>query len=137
MEERGLPCGSVDRFLLSTDWASGYAGYELLAETSQGLVLVDLGSKKMEDPYSSFLGELSALQWALKSTKGLRGWRATSALVDNKGVVDRWSQETFKLDDVRVARRLGWILANEPGLELEYQPGVRNWVADLLTRPVK
>ena len=49
---------------------------------------MDLGSRLCDDPMSSFLGELDALQWALKATKSWMGLIPTEVLMDNYGVVD-------------------------------------------------
>ena len=68
------------------------------------LQLVNLGSKKIPSPLSSYLGELEALKWALQASKGIRGDRLPVVKSDNKGVVQSWGTHPLKFDDIRVAR---------------------------------
>ena len=138
MVDLGLPGGEVNSFTLEIDWYSRSQGYLLFVEVigRKDKVLIDLGSHKSEDPMYSLLGELDALQWALKATKSTRGWRPTKINIDSKGVVDRWSANTLKFDDVRVAWRCQWIMANDLGIQLIYKPRNSNKGADLLNRPL-
>ena len=86
--DRYLLGKDIVEFILSTDWAQGYGGYTLEVQRSSGeLQLVDLGSKRIPSPLSSYLGELEALKWALKATSNIRGDRSTLVRSDNKGVV--------------------------------------------------
>ena len=66
VHDRHLLGKDIERFVLSTDWAQGYGGCVLEVERTSGeLQLVDLGSKKIPSPLSSYLGDLEALKWAL------------------------------------------------------------------------
>ena len=96
---------------------------------------MDLGSKAIKGSSSSYLGELEVLKWSLSTTHGMRGDMRTIVRCDNKGVVDAWRSPLLVFNDVRIARRWGWIIANEPYIEIIYIPGEDNIVADLLSRP--
>ena len=109
----------IKQFILHSDWADGFGGYMLEAERHTGEVdLVDLGSKSIQGSSSSYLGELEALKWSLSSTKGMRGDRLTIVRCDNRGLVDAWRNPLLTFDDIRVAQRWGWIMGNEPHLEI-------------------
>ena len=42
----------------------------------------------------------------------------------------------FHFDDIRIARRWGWILENEPKLKIEFIPREKNTATDWLSRPI-
>jgi len=124
------------RFLLFTDWTDFHVGYMLfgVAADSGAKKLMDIGSHVMAETTSSFLGELSGIVTALKKTKRLRGHVQTTVYSDNCGVVDKLKKGAAVSDDVRVCRRVEYILHNEANTEFRFLPGTENIGADALSR---
>ena len=54
---------------------------------------------------------------------------------DSHGVLDKYKAKILEDDDIRSFRRWAWLIANEPGFDLEFFPGDLNNGADLLNRP--
>lgn len=129
-----LPAMEVSAYVLETDWADGYAGYLLFAQTKGERLLCDLGSKKMAEHTSSFLGELRAVVWGCQSTKALRGDLPLFLRVDNQSVADVLAKKEAPTSDLRAYRLWTWLVANE-SYEVEFLPGDENRGADLLSRP--
>jgi len=124
------------RFILFTDWTNFHVGYMLFGVTAESgeKKLLDLGSHGMKETTSSFLGELSGIVTALKKTKRLRGHVQTLVYSDNCGVVDKLKKGVAVSDDVRVCRRVEYILHNEANAEFRFLPGTENTGADALSR---
>jgi len=124
------------RFLLFTDWTDFHVGYMLFGVTagSGAKKLLDLGSHVMAETTSSYLGELEGIITALKRTRRLRGHVQTTVFSDNRGVVEKLRKGAAVSDDVRVCRRLEYILHNEANAEFRYIPGTENTGADALSR---
>ena len=136
MEVLTLPGGEPSSFELETDWSGGFAGYMLFANLpNEEKALVDIGSRANVQATSSYLGELEAIVWACKKTKAYRGSLPLVIRTDNHGVMDKSRAGVLVDDDVRSFRRWAWLIANEPGFQLEFKPGVENCGADLLSRP--
>ena len=55
---------------------------------------------------------------------------------DNENLVKKWGKDYLFDSDVRVFRRLAWLVANEHNLTIQYVPGSMNTGADILTRPI-
>lgn len=130
-----LPGLEVKSFVIESDWSDDFCGYFLYADDGNGLRLCDIGSKKMPERTSSFLGELKAVIWACKSTKAFRGDLPLIIRTDNQSVVRVLSGSIHSGADKRVFRLWGWIVENET-FEVEYLPGQANVGADLLSRPI-
>ena len=91
MLDRGVLGSDCSSFILHTDWAQGFGGYTLEVVRRIGRrALVDVGSKSLPHPTSSYLGELDALKWSLVSTREIRGDRPITLWCDNKGLVQVW-----------------------------------------------
>ena len=133
-----LPGVVADKFtfVIESDWSSKYAGYMLFASKNGEDHLIDLGSRSQPIATSSYLGELDALVWACKRTKAFRGNLPLVVRTDNHALIDKWRSKSLYDSDIRVFRRWGWILANEPGIQFEFVPGAENIGADLLSRPI-
>jgi len=131
-----LPGVDTQRYVLETDWSGDFAGYMLFAETPEGSKLVDLGSKRIREKSSSFLGELKAVVWGCKATKAFRGDTPVLIRSDNLALVDRLKSGFKEVEDKRILRLFGWLLGNE-SFSLEFIPGEQNQGADLLSRPRK
>eukprot|EP00210_Caulerpa_lentillifera_P009663 g9219.t1 len=129
-----LPGIKASSYLLETDWSEGYGGYLLYAVAQGGKFLCDMGSKKIPEASSSFLGELRALVWSCKSTKAFRGDSDLVIRTDNNAVAVALDGSGSVSEDKRVVRLLAWLLSNE-GYVVEYLPGEANRGADLLSRP--
>jgi len=127
------------RFLLFTDWTDLHVGYMLfgVSADSGARKLVDLGSHSLPSTTSSYLGELNGIVIALKKTRRLRGNVATTVLSDNCGVIEKLRGGAAISDDVRVCRRLEYILHNEANAEFRFLPGTENGGADALSRMKK
>lgn len=134
-----LPGGESDSFafVLNTDWANNHVGYMLFACQGNERRLVDLGSKKWPRVSSSYLGELGAMQWACKRTKPYRGDLPVVIQTDSHSLVNKAQSGTVYDTDVRAYNRWAWMIANEPGFQLEFIAGVENEGADLLSRPIR
>jgi len=130
-----LPGLGVENFVIESDWSDDFCGYLLYANDGAKLHLCDVGSKKMPERTSSFLGELKAVIWACKSTKAFRGDLPLVIRTDNQSVVRVLSGSIHSGADKRVFRLWGWIVENET-FEVEYIPGQANVGADLLSRPI-
>jgi len=96
--------------------------------------LLDLGSHSLQATTSSYLGELNGTVIALKKTRRLRGNVATTVLSDNCGVIEKLRRGAAISDDVRVCRRLEYILYNESNTDFRFLPGTENGGADALSR---
>jgi len=123
-------------FLLFTDWTDFHVGYMLfgIAAGSGDKKLLDLGSHVMTENTSSYLGELEGIITALKKTRRIRGHVQTTVFSDNRGVVEKLRKGSAVSDDVRVCRRLEYILHNEANSEFKFLPGTENGGADALSR---
>ena len=126
-----------DLYRLFVDWSGIHRGYILKGLTKeQEEVIVAVGSAK--DPgvfQSSFLGELRTVQWALDSTKHLRGSTLTNVFVDNQSVVTSLNRGISAFcNDRRQARVFAWICENEHFISFHFLPGTRNQEADILSR---
>ena len=132
-----LPGAKADRyvFTLESDWSSGFVGYMLFVEKDGEEKLVDIGSKAVKKATSSYLGELGAIVWACKRTKAFRGSVPLLIRTDSHAVYDKFRAGYLHDDDVRAFRKWGWLVANEPGLKLEFLAGSENKGADFLSRP--
>jgi len=124
------------QFLLFTDWTDFHVGYMLFGVSAESGTekLIDLGSHVMAETTSSFLGELNGIITALKKTKRLRGYVPTTVYSDNCSVVDKLKKGAAISDDVRVCRRLEYILHNEANAQFRFLPGTENTGADALSR---
>ena len=122
-------------FTIESDWSTGHAAYMLFAKRGDEERLIDLGSRSSGLKGSSYLGELDAIQWACKRTKALRGSVPLVIRTDNQSVVERMKAGHLNDADVRALRRWGWLVANEPGFQVEFIAGDANRGADLLSRP--
>ena len=123
-------------FTLETDWSGGFSGYMLFVTLSNGKeALVDLGSKTNGVMMSSYLGELDAIVWACKKTKAYRGSVPLIVKTDGYSLFEKYKAKVLIDNDVRSLRRWNWLVANEPGFELKFNPGSENCGADLLSRP--
>jgi len=124
------------RFLLFTDWTDFHTGYMLfgISMSSGAKKLLDIGSHSLPMTTSSFLGELNGIITALKKTRRLRGSIPTVVLSDNCGVIEKLKTGVATSDDVRVCRRLEYILHNEANAEFRFLPGTENAGADALSR---
>ena len=131
-----FPGVQAERYTLETDWSGEHAGYMLFAETKEGKVLCDLGSKRILENTSSFLGELKAVVWACKDTKAFRGDMPLRIVTDNLALAEKMKAGSFGLNDQRAVRLFGWLLGNE-NFTVEFVPGAENVGADLLSRPRK
>ena len=136
MEVLTLPGGDPSSFELETDWSGGFSGYMLFANLpNDEKALVDIGSRANVQATSSYLGELETIVWACKKTKAYRGSLPLTIRTDSHGVMEKSRAGALNDDDVRSFRRWAWLMANEPGFELEFKPGAENCGADLLSRP--
>ena len=131
-----FPGGKVNRFVLSTDWAKGFGGYTLVAKREKGENLVDIGSTKVGNNSSPYLGELSAIIWACKSTKGYCGDKPLLIKTDNMDVVLKSNKMPMLDDDARSVRQWGWLMENKLGFSIEFLPGSENGGPNLLSRPI-
>ena len=123
-------------FTLETDWSGGFSGYMLFVTLSNGKeALVDLGCKTNGVMMSSYLGELDAIVWACKKTKAYRGSVPLIVKTDGYSLFEKYKAKVLVDNDVRSLRRWNWLVANEPGFELRFNPGSENCGADLLSRP--
>jgi len=124
------------RFLLFTDWTDFHVGYMLFGEVAESGArkLLDVGSHCLPMTTSSYLGELNGIVIALKKTRRLRGNVPTVVLSDNCGVIEKLKTGTATSDDVRVCRRIEYILHNEANAEFRFLPGSENGGADALSR---
>lgn len=129
-----LPGPGVERYVLETDWSGSYAGYVLWAQGSERDHLCDIGSKKVVEHTSSFLGELKAVVWACKATKSLRGSAPLVIHTDNQALARQLGSCGKGYEDKRALRLIGWLVGNED-FEVEFLPGSENLGADLLSRP--
>ena len=129
-----LPGVSARRYVLETDWSGEHAGYMLFAEGEDGDHLCDLGSKRIVEHTSSFLGELKALTWACRDTKAFRGSTPLLIRTDNLTLAQKLDKGGCGIDDKRASRLFGWLLGNED-YQVEFIPGAANTGADLLSRP--
>jgi len=123
-------------FLLFTDWTDFHTGYMLFGvSTETGTKkLLDLGSHRLPMTTSSYLGELNGIVIALKKTRRLRGCIPTVVFSDNQGVIEKLKTGVAVSDDVRVCRRMEYILHNEANAEFRFLPGTENGGADALSR---
>jgi len=123
-------------FLLFTDWTDFHIGYMLFGVSAYtgAKKLLDLGSHRLHMTTSSYLGELNGIVIALKKTRRLRGNLPTVVFSDNQGVIDKLRSGLAVSDDVRVCRRLEYILHNEANAEFRFLPGTENGGADALSR---
>ncbi len=129
------------RYELYSDWSGSHIGYVLFGLPSSGRgekQLLDIGSSKLEDQRSSsYLGELRGLVYALKKTKPLRGTCPTAVFNDNRALVEQLQRGELVTHDVRVARLIAYLLANEENVEFAFVPGESNQGADLLSRGIE
>jgi len=127
------------KFLLYTDWTDFHIGYMLFGVSAEtgNTKLVDIGSHGLPMTTSSYLGELTGIVIALKKTRRLRGQVTTVVLSDNQGVIEKLKTGMATSDDVRVCRRLEYILHNEANAEFRFVPGTENGGADALSRLIK
>ena len=122
-------------FIIESDWSSRHEGYMLFASRGGEERLLDLGSRMQKVAVSSYLGELDALVWACKRTKAFRGMLPVVVRTDNHALIEKWRSQSLYDSDIRVFRRWGWLVANEPDIRFEFVPGSENVGADLLSRP--
>ena len=136
MKDLMLPGCIPNEFILETDWSGNFSGYMLFATlANEKKALIDLGSRTNTRITSSYLGELDAIIWACKKTKAFRGSIPLIIRTDSHSIFDKYQSKILVDDDVRSFRRWGWLLANEPGFNIEFYPGSENSGADLLSRP--
>ena len=109
--------------------------YAICHLANEKKALIDLGSRTNNRITSSYLGELDAIIWACKKTKAFRGSVPLTIRTDSHSIFDKYQSKILVDDDVRSFRRWGWLLANEPGFNIEFYPGSENSGADLLSRP--
>ena len=124
-------------FRMETDWANGVSGYMLFACRGNEERLVDIGSRVSPKGASSYLGELDSMIWACQRTKAYRGSIPLIIKTDGHSLIDKAKSGNIYDKDIRIVRRWGWLLANEPGFQIQFIPGSENRGADLLSRPVK
>ena len=125
------------KFILESDWSSGYSGYMSFAQRDGKDHLVDIGSRAHGLQSSSYLSELDAVVWACKRTKAFRGSIPLIIRTDSNSLYSKVQSRSFYDADVRVFRRWAWLLAKEPGFWIEFVPETENSGADLLSRPVE
>jgi len=127
---------SFSRFLLFTDWTDFHTGYMLfgVSATTGAKKLLDIGSHTLPMTTSSYLGELNGIISALKKTRRIRGNLPTEVYSDNCAVVEKLKKGAAVSDDVRVCRRLEYILHNESNAQFRFLPGTENTGADALSR---
>ena len=135
---KGQPRG---RFMyhLFTDWSKQAKGYCLERVYEVGKTeIVDLGSAVFTEgaTYSSFLGELSCLKWALERVKSLISGVSVVCFCDNAAAVKSLQNFQERGQDVRVTRLYVWIIENIPNASFAYIPGTNNVMADFLSREV-
>ena len=129
-----LPGIVIYKAMLETDWSGEHAGYLLWVHDGSFWHLCDLGSKRMTENTSSFLGELKTIIWACKTTKAFRGDTPLAIRTDNLAVAEKLESPDHPVNDRRVLRLVGWLLANED-FHVDFIPGAENVGADLLSRP--
>ena len=122
-------------FIIESDWSSKHEGYIVFASRDGEERLLDIGSRMQKSAVSSYLGELDALVWACKQTKALRGTMPVVVRIDSHALVEKWKSQSLYDSDIRVFRRWGWLVANEPNIHFEFVPKSENTGADLLSRP--
>eukprot|EP00210_Caulerpa_lentillifera_P003433 g3276.t1 len=133
---KGQPKGKFE-YHLFTDWSTSARGYYLVRAYKDGSKeTVDLGSSKFHNAsnLSSFLGELSTLQYVLSKVKHLILGHSVVCFCDNIGAVKKLQSFSENGEDVRVSRLYAWIVENVPQVEFQYLPGQNNEVADFLSR---
>eukprot|EP00210_Caulerpa_lentillifera_P009150 g8724.t1 len=136
MVMKGQPKGKFE-YHLFTDWSTSARGYYLVRAYKDGSKeTVDLGSSKFHNAsnLSSFLGELSTLQYALSKVKHLILGHSVVCFCDNIGAVRKLQSFSENGEDVRVSRLYAWIVENVPQVEFQYLPEQNNEVADFLSR---
>lgn len=122
-------------FVIESNWRLRHAGYMLFASEDGEENLLDLGSQMHSFPSFSYSGELDELVWVCKGTKTLRGMSPVFVRTDNLAIVDKWKSKGFYDNDMRIFRRWGWLLVNEPEVRFECIPGKKKIGANLLSRP--
>eukprot|EP00210_Caulerpa_lentillifera_P007210 g6898.t1 len=135
---KGQPIGKFV-YHLFTDWSTVAKGYYLIRVYEDGSKeAIDLGSSKFSNAcnLSSFLGELSTIQYALSKVKHLVMGCPIVCFCDNIGTVKKLQSFLEKGEDVRVSRLYAWIVENVPQVEFQYLPGQNNTAADFLSRSV-
>lgn len=134
-QDLALPGQGPSAFRVEVDWSGEFAGFLLFAVIGEKEELIEIGSSKIKEKTSSYLGEMKSIVWALKRTKALRGDIKTVIINDNEAVCKRLKEQPLITDDKRTFRLWGWFVANEPNAQVEYRPGVLNEGADYLSRP--
>ena len=120
------------------DWSGTHIGFVLFGFLSSGCEQrqrLDIGSSKLVDHRtSSYLGELSGVVYALKKTRALRGASPTVVFNDNRALVEQLQRGASVTHDVRIARQISYLLANEANASYRFVPGGIDRGADLLFR---
>ena len=127
---------AITGYELFTDWSAVSVGYVLFALTERGPGIIDVNSatSTVGPKTSSFLGELRGIQWALQKVRHIIWTGPVKICCDNAGTVQRLQRMGIMGDDVRCSRLMAWIMENFPQARFEYVPGVRNVMADYLSR---
>eukprot|EP00210_Caulerpa_lentillifera_P008350 g7964.t1 len=125
-------------FHLFTDWAGNpinQFGYFLCNDEYEPCLF---GSTSINDHFSSFLGELFGVVFALKQIYKIVRGSTVHIYSDNKATVDWLKKPSFlhKMKDLRVQRLYGWLTWHFPHGQLEFHfiEGNDNGIADLLSR---
>ena len=126
----------VKGYELFTDWSTVSVGYVLFSTSDKGLLITDVNSAvtTLGTTASSFLGELHGITWALQKVRHIIWTAPVKICCDNAGTVQRLQRMEAMGGDVRCSRLMAWIMENFPQAEFEFIPGVRNVLADYLSR---
>ena len=127
---------AVREFELFTDWSTTSMGYVLFAITEGGSMIADVNSavSTLGSTISSFLGELRGIAWALQKVRHIIWTAPVKICCDNAGTVQRLQRMEAMGGDVRCSRLMVWTMENFPQAKFEYIPGIRNVLADYLSR---
>ena len=133
-----MPGRDFLRYELYVDWSGTHIGFVLFGFPSSGCEqrqLLDIGSSKLVDHRtSSYLGELSGVVYALEKTRALCGASPTIVFNDNRALVEQLQRGESVTHDVRIARQISYLLANEANTSYRFVPREINRGADLLFR---
>jgi len=129
-----------EEMYLECDWSQEGKGYVLYSgPPSEGRIVAMNSRRHAEKGFSSYLGEMKTIQWALSEVKTISAGTTVRLFTDSQSSSLRLSgtPSADDLMDSRVARAWAWILENFilPGrLEISFIPGLDNSTADALSR---
>ena len=122
---------------MDTEWENGVFGYLQLTCRDGEERLVDIGSHVLPKETLSYLHELDSIIWACQWTKAYKGSILLVTRTDSHSLINKTKSSNLYDKDLRIIRRWGRLLLNEPGFRIHFVPASEDKGTDLVSGPIE